>query len=194
MRKYTVITTVLVVSVIASVVASRTGTNPTMAVPRRMAHVSVSPTAQSHFVAPHPEIASTGDSPPSTAPQATEGGLGSSGLGSFQLPKAAIFEAISQAAITYSADQLQVIGPYLNHPDPDVRSAAVDGILLLGDAAGARLLREAALKLTNASEITRLQEKANYLELPSLPRSLVIKKFKQAKPPLADRSPASAAK
>jgi hypothetical protein len=90
-------------------------------------------------------------------------------------------EAINQAAITYSADQLPAIAPYLNSPDPELRAAALDGVVLLGNAAGAKLLRNAASNLTDPAEIVKFREKADYLELPSLPKEAILARIKAAK-------------
>jgi len=80
--------------------------------------------------------------------------------------KEAIFTAIHEAAITYDAGSLSLISPHLSSSDAEVRAAAVDGIMLLGDAAGAPLLRKAADQARNAAEEADLRAKADYLELP----------------------------
>ena len=80
--------------------------------------------------------------------------------------KDAILAAIQEAAITYDPTSLPAIAPHLGSQDPVVRAAAVDGIMLLGDAAGAPLLRRAADRSANAAESASLKAKAAYLELP----------------------------
>lgn len=77
-----------------------------------------------------------------------------------------IFQAIEAASVTYERASLPKIQPYLTHPDPEVREEALHGIVNLGDAAGAPLLREAARRAPNSQESRRLNEMADYLELP----------------------------
>lgn len=78
-----------------------------------------------------------------------------------------ILETIQAASISYDPVELPRIQPYLSHPDPEIRKAALNGIIVLGDAAGAPLLREAASRSPTREEATLLREKADYLELPS---------------------------
>lgn len=78
-----------------------------------------------------------------------------------------IREAIHAASISYDPVDLPRIQPYLSHPDPEIREAALNGILVLGHAAGAPLLRDAAKRATSPKEAALLLEKADYLELPS---------------------------
>jgi hypothetical protein len=74
-----------------------------------------------------------------------------------------------------------VIEPYLYHADPEIRAAALDGVVLLGDGAGAKLLRTAAGKTTDPSEALRLKEMADYLDLPPLPTDSIVSSLKAAK-------------
>jgi hypothetical protein len=78
-----------------------------------------------------------------------------------------ILESIHEASISYDARELPKIQPHLIHPDPEVRAAALDGVLTLGDAAGAPLLRQAASTLKDPREAVKYLEAADYLELPS---------------------------
>lgn len=80
--------------------------------------------------------------------------------------KEAVLSTIQQAAITYDPASLHIIEPHLSSPDKEIREAAVDGVMLLGDAAGAALLRQAAKQARNPAEAEELQTKAAYLELP----------------------------
>lgn len=77
-----------------------------------------------------------------------------------------ILAAIETASVTYVPVSLPKIQPYLTHPDPEVREEALNGIVNLGDAAGAALLREAAQRSPSKQEAVRLIEMAEYLELP----------------------------
>lgn len=78
-----------------------------------------------------------------------------------------ILDAIQQAAISYDAKELPKIQPFLIHTDPEVRAAALEGVLILGDAAGSPLLRQAASTLKDPREAVKYLEAADYLELPS---------------------------
>ncbi len=78
-----------------------------------------------------------------------------------------ILAQIHEAAITYDAGALPSISPHLSSPDPAVRAAALAGIVLLGDAAGAPLLRRAADRARHPAEAAELRAQADYLELPT---------------------------
>lgn len=93
-----------------------------------------------------------------------------------------IRDAIHTASISYDPAELPSIQPYLSHPDPEVREAALNGILVLGHAAGAPLLREAARHAASPQEAALLLEKADYLELPS---AYDLMKARKASPPKA---------
>ncbi|HEY1083662.1 MAG TPA: HEAT repeat domain-containing protein [Prosthecobacter sp.] len=81
--------------------------------------------------------------------------------------KPQILAAIEDAAVSYSAEELPKIQPYLTHPDPEVRAAAIQGMVTLGDAAAAPLLRAAAQLALSPEEATAMREAASYVELPS---------------------------
>jgi len=80
--------------------------------------------------------------------------------------KTSILSALEEAAITYDAAQLPVIAPHLTSPDAEVRAAAVEAVMLLGDSSGARLLRQAAAQARSGEEAAQLRAKADYLDLP----------------------------
>jgi hypothetical protein len=79
----------------------------------------------------------------------------------------ALLEEINEAAVTYNASALPRIQPYLTHSDPEIREAAKNGMIVLGDSAAAPLLREASRKMATPQEATALLEAADYMELPS---------------------------
>jgi len=93
-----------------------------------------------------------GSPPPSATPQVND--------------KETVLSSIHSAAITYDPASLPQISPFLSSPDPEIRAAAIDGIMLLGDAAGSPLLRQAAAQTGNPAEAADLRAKADYLELP----------------------------
>ena len=78
-----------------------------------------------------------------------------------------LLEAINDVAITYDPVELPKIKPYLLHSDPEVRKAALDGMVVLGDAAAAPLLRDAARQVASSKEAIEMMQAAEYLELPS---------------------------
>ena len=80
--------------------------------------------------------------------------------------KDGILTAIETASETYHPVSLPKIQPYLTHPDPEVREEALNGIVNLGEAAGAALLSAAAQRSPSKQEAVRLIEMAEYLELP----------------------------
>jgi hypothetical protein len=89
------------------------------------------------------------------------------------LGKQAILDAIQLASVSYDPSELPSLKPYLTHSDPEIREAALNGIIVLGHAAGAPLLRDAASRISNPIEASELLRKADYLELPSAPIKLL---------------------
>ncbi|MCW1914283.1 hypothetical protein OJ996_11900 [Luteolibacter sp. GHJ8] len=78
-----------------------------------------------------------------------------------------ILNEIEQASVTYDAKALPQIEPYLLHPDAEVRAAAMNGMIVLGDSAAAPLLRKAAESASTPKESVALSEAADYMELPA---------------------------
>lgn len=85
--------------------------------------------------------------------------------------RTAILGKIEEASVTYDPKGLPLIEPYLLHPDPEVRAAALNGMIVLGEAGASPMLREAAKKAPTPKEAVALTEAADYLELP--PGSLI---------------------
>jgi len=83
-----------------------------------------------------------------------------------QTSKEIVLHTLGEAATTYEATSLPVIEPHLYSPDPEIRGAALNAVVILGDKAGAPLLRKAALSATNSAEAAELMDQAAYLELP----------------------------
>jgi hypothetical protein len=93
-------------------------------------------------------------------------------------------EKMHEASISYDAAELPVIQPYLESPDPQLRAAAVDAMVVLGDASAGPMLRDAAKKLKSEEEAKKMEKAADYIELP--PASVKdisenMKKIKDAK-------------
>lgn len=76
-------------------------------------------------------------------------------------------EDIEKAVVTYSPDALPTFERFLASNEPDVREAARDGLVRLGEKGGGAILRRATARMTDPEEIKRMQETADWLELPS---------------------------
>ena len=74
---------------------------------------------------------------------------------------------IEDAVVTYSPAGLPTFEKLLASGEPDIREAARDGLVRLGETGGATLLRRASARLTDPEEIKKFLETADYLELPS---------------------------
>lgn len=138
------------------------------------ADVTRMPAAASAGRARPPESAAANGVQPAEAPALTE--------------PAAILAAIEAASTSYDAAELPRIQPFLTHPDPEIRSAALAGIVNLGHAAGAPVLRAAARQLVDSKEAVGLLQAADYLELPPVPKSM-RPRVRAAGTPAAPASP-----
>lgn len=75
--------------------------------------------------------------------------------------------AIDAAVVTYSPDGVKSIRAWLLDADPKVRMAARDGMVQLGEPDAIPLLRDAAGRLKDQSEIAAFHEAADLLALPA---------------------------
>lgn len=89
----------------------------------------------------------------------------------------AVIEKMHDAATTYDKAQLPVIQPYLVNPDPELRAAAADCMIILGDASAGPMLREAAKRVDSDLEAKDLEKKADYVELPPIDIKKAAKLF-----------------
>lgn len=80
--------------------------------------------------------------------------------------KAAALEAMHEAMVTYDPAKLPAIAAYLNHADEDLRQAALDNMIQMGEAAAAPLLRTASEKARSPQEALAMLDAADFLELP----------------------------
>ena len=87
-----------------------------------------------------------------------------------------ICEIIHDASVTYDPKELATIQPFLLHQDPAIRKAAIDGMIVLGDASAGVMLRDAAKGATSPQEAVAMLEAADYVELPSATNVLRLKK------------------
>jgi hypothetical protein len=74
---------------------------------------------------------------------------------------------LHECAITYEATSLPLIEPALYSEDPEIRTAALNAIIILGAREGGAILRKAANTARNSREAAELLAKAEYVELPS---------------------------
>ncbi|HTJ78607.1 MAG TPA: hypothetical protein VL357_06385 [Rariglobus sp.] len=74
---------------------------------------------------------------------------------------------ILEASTAYDASAVPIIAPYLTSPDKDIRDAARDGLIRLGEAAASPYLREAAMNAATQQEAVELIKAADYLALPA---------------------------
>ena len=96
----------------------------------------------------------------------------------------AALEIMDDAATSYDAAELPKIQPYLVNPDPQLREAAMNAMIVLGDASAGAMMREAAKSMSSPEEAVKLLKSADYVELPSADIKKIsehMKKKKQAK-------------
>ncbi len=87
-------------------------------------------------------------------------------------------DAIGEAATTYEAAQLPFLNNYLYDKDPDIRKAAREAMLVLGDAGAGKYLREASLTAASEPEREALVKAADYAELPAVDLKTMIQQQK----------------
>jgi hypothetical protein len=92
----------------------------------------------------------------------------------------AALEKIHDAATTYDPVELAAIQPYLVNADLGIREAAVNGMIVLGDAAAGPMLREAAARMESAEEAKAMLAAADYVELPPANLKELIKRSKES--------------
>jgi hypothetical protein len=81
--------------------------------------------------------------------------------------KEEILETVHQASITYDPKELPVIQKFLLDADPEIREAARNAMIVLGDASAGPMLRDASKLAPTPHEAVAMLEAADYVELPS---------------------------
>lgn len=119
-----------------------------------------------------PKVSTSGMGQPNTAISASDPTgeaepAGAAGGTAAPVEKPQILEWIDDAAVSYDAKELPKIQPFLLHSEPEVRKAALDGMVNLGDAAAAPMLRAAAKLALTPEEAVAMNDAAAYVELPS---------------------------
>jgi len=74
---------------------------------------------------------------------------------------------INDAWAEYDPAQVPVLSRYLAHPDPEIRAAAREGLVQLGEPAGIPVLEAAARNATDPEESHALRKAAEFLALPA---------------------------
>jgi hypothetical protein len=110
-------------------------------------------------------------------------------------PHAAEITRIEDLSTTYDAREVPALAVFLNHDAPEVRAAAIDGLIRLGSKEAAEPLRVAAAKIKDPREAVAMLDAAAYLELSPMPASMrsKVKAAKTAGKVPADASSSSSA-
>jgi len=74
---------------------------------------------------------------------------------------------IESAALRYEPSAVKDIRPWLLDTDPEIRQAARDGLVMLGETDAIPFLRDAASHLEDPAEIASFHEAADLLSLPA---------------------------
>ena len=74
---------------------------------------------------------------------------------------------IESAALRYEPSAVKDIRPWLLDTDPQIRQAARDGLVMLGESDAIPFLRDAASRLKDPTEIASFHEAADLLSLPA---------------------------
>lgn len=75
-------------------------------------------------------------------------------------------ERIQELATSYNAASVPALAAYLSARDPEVRTAARTGLIVLGDESAVPHLQKASELAADADEAKALREAAQYLALP----------------------------
>jgi hypothetical protein len=81
-------------------------------------------------------------------------------------PTPKIIASLEEAAISYDASRVPEIVPYLYSEHAEIRSAATDALVTLGDASGAEAIYQAARFVPDPREAESMLQKAAFLSLP----------------------------
>jgi len=82
--------------------------------------------------------------------------------------KAAVYAQIHEAMVTYSPEGVKALEPILANAEPEIREAAINAIIQIGEKSGADALRRAARKTKVLREKMRMLEAAEFIELPPI--------------------------
>lgn len=85
---------------------------------------------------------------------------------------------LHDASVTYDPAELPKIQPYLLSPDIEVQKAAIDAMVVLGDAGASPMLREASRQTMDTNIVMEMLKAADYLELPPMDMKKMAALFK----------------
>lgn len=132
-----------------------------------------SPSVPNQPAEPSPAAPVAGEEPPKPAPVGSRGGHKRQPGEPLRIPAGQpipeVFpyqkerDTIQSLASTYDARRIPEIAAFLDHADPLVREAALQGLLQLSSPEAAPVLRAAAAKAKNPEEATALREAADFL-------------------------------
>ena len=88
-------------------------------------------------------------------------------------------DAIQDLVVTYEAASVPALARFLSSQDPEIRNAARDGLIQLGERAAIPFLQEAARRAA-PEEAQALREAAEFLALPTWTERRAALKTKQA--------------
>jgi hypothetical protein len=80
-----------------------------------------------------------------------------------------VLTLIEDAYASYDKGALRTLTPLLNHGDPAIREAAIEGFVQLGEPSGAKILRDAARRARRPKESAQMIQAAEFLEIPAQP-------------------------
>jgi hypothetical protein len=98
----------------------------------------------------------------------------------------ALQDQIEEAMTTWSEEGLAVLEPLLSHPSARVRAETVDAIIQMDLPAASPMLRAAARRASSAAERRRLEQAADFNDLPSVSSE----QLRQIMAPAANTPPA----
>lgn len=116
--------------------------------------------------APSPQIARKPDERASATLQDPPSKAGEAKLAAQEKAQEKAFDNIENAVITYSPEAVNSIVPMLSSADPEIRDAAIEGLVQLGEKRGADALRRAARTAKTPQEKARMLKAADFIELP----------------------------
>jgi hypothetical protein len=86
---------------------------------------------------------------------------------------------LHDTSVTYDPAELPKIHPYLLSSDKEVQMAAINAMVVLGDAGASPMLREASRQVMDTDVVMEMLKAADYLELPPMDIKKMAALFKK---------------
>lgn len=102
--------------------------------------------------------------PPAIAPTPSSGANPPTGP---RRPAEEVKHEILLLSVQYTAANVPKLGAFLTDPDSEIRTAALEGLVNLGESSASPVIRQAAMKLQDPEEIQAFEKAAAFLDLPS---------------------------